>query len=290
MQPPAYWPEARNRAILSTVKGSHAFAGAAPRSQKKINWNGNAMPDILVTDDGPVRIVQMNRPQKKNAITLAMYDAMAAAIDEASKAPSLRCVVLTGCPAGFCSGNDIGDFVAMTQSGALGAPVLHFLYALARCEKPLVAAVSGAAIGVGTTMLFHCDHVVAASDAKFSAPFVALGLIPEAGSSLIAPRLMGHARAFSLLVMGQVFSAEDAKAAGFVNAIVSPAEVETAARAAAHTIAKLPPEGVLLTRRLLRGSSEEIVDRIGEEVRQFKRRLQKPEAREAFAAFLDRKR
>ena len=131
---------------------------------------------VLVTDEGPVSIVRMNRPEKKNALTMAMYDAMAAAIEAAAANSGLRCLLIAGSPAAFCAGNDICDFLkAAGEGGALGKPILRFLYALARCEVPLVAAVQGNAIGVGTTMLMHCDHVVASSDARFSTPFVGLG-------------------------------------------------------------------------------------------------------------------
>jgi enoyl-CoA hydratase/carnithine racemase len=248
------------------------------------------MPDIHVADDGPIRTIRMNRPDKKNALTLAMYDAMAEAIEQAGSTSGVRCLLIAGSPGAYCAGNDIGDFVTMAQGGALGAPILRFLYALARSETPLVAAVSGAAVGVGTTMLLHCDYVVAASDTKLSTPFVALGLVPEAASSLIAARLMGHARAFSLLVMGQPLSAEEAKAAGIVNSIVAPDELEAAARAAAEKIAALPPEGVRVARRLMRGAPDEIVARIDEEAEAFKQRLTSPDAQAAFMAFLSRKR
>src|SRR5262249_21035047 len=150
-------------------------------------------------DDGAIRTIRMNRPDKKNALTLAMYDHMAEAIETAGSETGVRCILIAGARGAFCAGNDIGDFVTIAQGGALGQPILRFLHALARSEVPLVAAVSGTAVGVGTTMLLHCDHVVAADDAKLSTPFVALGLVPEAASSLIAPHLMGHARAFSLL-------------------------------------------------------------------------------------------
>src|SRR6478609_9938438 len=182
---------------------------------------------VTVTDDGPVRVLRMSRPEKKNALTLAMYDALAGAIENAAEHPALLCLLIAGGPQAFCAGNDIGDFVQMaSQGGALGRPIMRFLYALARNELPLVAAVRGNAVGVGTTMLLHCDHVVAAGDARFSTPFVGLGLLPEAASSLIAPRLMGHARAFSLLVMGKPLSATDARAVGIVNAVVSAAELD----------------------------------------------------------------
>ena len=169
------------------------------------------MPDVVISNEGPVRRIRMNRPDKKNALTLAMYEAMAAAIEEAGSADGVRCVLVA--PEVFCAGNDLNDFVTMARSGRLGAPIIRFLHALARFQKPMVAAVSGAAVGVGTTMLLHCDQVIAADNAVLMTPFVSLGLLPEAGSSLIAPRLMGHARAFSLLVMGKPLSGEEAKAA-----------------------------------------------------------------------------
>jgi enoyl-CoA hydratase/carnithine racemase len=247
------------------------------------------MSDILVQDDGPVRIVRMNRPDKKNALTLPMYEAMAEAIGEAANNRALRCLMIAGGPSAFCAGNDIGDFMKMAQGGALGQPILNFLYALARCEKPIVAAVNGNAVGVGTTMLLHCDHVVAGTDARLSTPFVALGLVPEAASSLIAPRLMGHARAFALLVMGQPLTATEAKHAGIVNAVVDAAETDTAALAAAQKIAALPPQGVLMSRRLMRGTPDEIIARIDVEADAFKTRLQSPEAQAAFMAFMTRK-
>jgi enoyl-CoA hydratase/carnithine racemase len=246
---------------------------------------------VTVTDDGPVRTVRLNRPEKKNALTMAMYDAMTSGIESAGQNPALHCVLIAGAPTVFCAGNDIGDFLKMAgEDGALGAPILRFLYALARCELPLVAAVQGNAVGVGTTMLMHCDHVVASSEARFSTPFVSLGLVPEAASSLIAPRLMGQARAFSLLVIGRPLSADEAKAAGLVNTVVPPGAVEAEAMKAARAIAALPPQGVLASRRLMRGAPDEIVARIDAEAELFKTRLQSAEARAAFEAFMTRKR
>jgi len=246
---------------------------------------------VLVTDDGPVRTIRMNRPDKKNALTLAMYEAMAAGIEGAVSNPTLRCLLIAGAPTVFCAGNDIGDFLAAaSQGGALGIPILRFLHALARNEMPLVAAVQGNAVGVGTTMLLHCDHVVASSEARFSTPFVSLGLVPEAASSLIAPRLLGHAKAFSLLVMGRPLNAEEAKSAGLVNTVTAPDAVETEAMKAAREIAALPPQGVLASRRLMRGAPNEIIARIDAEAELFKTRLQSAEAQAAFTAFMTRKR
>lgn len=248
------------------------------------------MPDIIVANDGSVRTIRMNRPEKKNALTLAMYDAMTAAIEDAGTTDSVHCLLIAGAPDVFCAGNDLNDFVTMARTGSLGAPIVRFLHALARCQKPMVAAVSGAAVGVGTTMLLHCDQVIAGDNAVLLTPFVSLGLLPEAGSSLLAPRLMGHARAFSLLVMGKSLTAAQAKDAGIVNAVVPAADLDAQALAAAREIAALPPESVMAARRLMRGSVEEIVARIDEEVEAFKARLASPEAQKALAAFLTRKR
>lgn len=244
---------------------------------------------VIVTDDGPVRTVRMNRPEKKNALTMVMYDAMAEGLETAPQA-NIRCILIGGAPTVFCAGNDIGDFLQAAMGGGLGAPILRFLHALARCETPLVAAVQGNAVGVGTTMLMHCDHVVASTEAKFSTPFVSLGLVPEAASSLIAPRLMGHSRAFSMLVMGKPLNATEAKDAGIVHTIAAPDAVEAEAMKAAQHIAALPPQAVMASRRLMRGTVDEIDARIDLEADEFKRRLQSAEAQAAFTAFMTRKR
>jgi enoyl-CoA hydratase/carnithine racemase len=245
---------------------------------------------VLVRDDGPVRTVRMNRPEKKNALTVPMYEAMGAAIEGASAA-GLRCIVIAGAPGAFCAGNDLQDFLAASANTEGLAPnLVRFLHILARAETPLVAAVSGLAVGIGTTMLLHCDHAVAASDARFSTPFVQLGLVPEAASSMLGPRRMGHARAFALLAMGHPLDAAGALAAGLVNSVVPPAEVEAEAMNAAREIAALPAEALAATRRLLRGPPDEAVKRIDEEAAEFKRRLASPEARAAFEAFVSRKR
>jgi enoyl-CoA hydratase/carnithine racemase len=245
---------------------------------------------VIVTDDGAVRTIRMNRPEKKNALTAAMYDAMAEAIETAGRASQIRCVLICGVPGAFSAGNDLGDFMrAATGGEGLGNSVLRFLYSLARAERPLVAAVTGVAVGIGTTMMLHCDYAVAANDARFSTPFVALGLVPEAASSLIAPRVMGHRRAFELLVMGKTFSGDEAKAVGLVNQVVPAGEVEAEAMKAAQHIAALPPEGVALSRNLMKGAPDAVVARIDEEAKTFGHRLQSAEARAAFTAFFARK-
>ncbi len=245
---------------------------------------------IIVKDEGTIRTVRMNRPDKKNALNAPMYDAMATAIATANTNPNIHCVLIAGAPGAFCAGNDLGDFLQAADSGGgLGPSVLHFLHALARSERPIVAAVQGIAVGVGTTMILHCDYAVASTDTRFSTPFVPLGLVPEAASSLIAPRLMGHRRAFSLLVMGRPMTAMQAKECGLVNDIVEPAEVEAAALKAAREIAALPPQAVMASRNLLRGSPAEIVERIDDEARVYLDRLRTPEARAALDAFFKRK-
>ena len=245
---------------------------------------------VIVTDEGAIRTIRMNRPDKKNALTSAMYDAMAEAIETAGGASPVRCILICGVPGAFSAGNDLGDFMkAATGGEGLGNAVLRFLYSLARAERPMVAAVTGVAVGIGTTMMLHCDYAVAASDARFSTPFVALGLVPEAGSSLIAPRVMGHRRAFELLVMGKPFNGEEARAVGLVNQVAAADQVEAEALKAAQAIAALPPEGVAISRRLMKGTPDDVVRRIDDEAEEFRKRLQSPEARAAFTAFLSRK-
>jgi enoyl-CoA hydratase/carnithine racemase len=245
---------------------------------------------VIIKDEGAVRTIRMNRPEKKNALTGVMYDAMAEAIETAGSNANVGSILIMGVPGAFSAGNDLGDFMKAAMGGeGLGNAVLRFLYALARAEKPLVAAVQGVAVGIGTTMMLHCDYAVAASDARFQTPFVALGLVPEAGSSLIAPRLMGHRRAFELLVMGKAFNGEEAKSVGLVNQVVLADQVEAEAMKAAQAIAALPMEGVAISRRLMKGTPDEIVRRIDDEADQFKLRLTSPEARKAFEAFFARK-
>ena len=244
---------------------------------------------VAVTDDGAVRTIRLNRPEKKNALTLAMYADMTTALREANQTDTIRCVVFAGAPGVFSAGNDIGDFLGAALGGGLEPRAIDFMYELGRNQKPLVAAVGGVAVGIGTTMLFHCDHVIASTGATFTTPFIKLGLIPEAASSLLAPMLMGHARAFSLLVMGRPLSAEDAKAAGLVNSVVDAAAVEDTALKAAREIAALPAAAVAVARRLIRGHLDAIVERVDTEAMHFQERLKSDEARAAFAAFFSRK-
>jgi len=247
------------------------------------------MTDLIHCDttDG-VRTLRFNRADKKNALTAEMYAALAAAIGSAESEP-VGAIVLLGQPGVFSAGNDVSEFIAMARSGAAGGPIIDFLRALATATVPLVAGVDGLAIGVGTTMLFHCDHVLASSAASFRTPFTDLGLVPEAGSSLVGPALMGHQLAFELLVAGQTFDAARACQAGFVNRIVASAELEAETLAFARMIAGKPRGAVRDAKRLLRGDSAARLERIDEELAIFAQRLTSPEAREAFAAFLARK-
>jgi enoyl-CoA hydratase/carnithine racemase len=244
--------------------------------------------NVLVTDDGGVRTIRMNRPEKKNALTRAMYDGITRALREADNDDAIRCVIIAGSPGAFCAGNDISDFLNASEGG-LDPRGHSFLKTLAACQTPLVAAVGGLAIGVGVTMLFHCDHVVAAANATLTTPFVKLGLIPEAASTLLAPMRMGHARAFSLLIMGRPLSAAEAKDAGIVNTVVDAAQVDGVAQQAAQEIAALPRGGVAVARALMRGHLEAINKQIDAESWHFKDLLGSEEARNAFKAFLARK-
>lgn len=246
---------------------------------------------VIVTDADGIRTIRMNRPDKKNALTLAMYETMTAALEDANADNSVRCVLIAGVPGAFSAGNDLVDFLKAAESrDGLNRPALHFLPALVRCNKPMVAAVSGVAVGVGTTMLFHCDFVVAGSDARFSTPFVSLGLIPEAASSLLAPRLMGQRRAFEFLVMGHPLNATLAKEFGIANIVVAPEDVDAEGLKAAREIAALPAGAVALSRALMRGAIDELLARIDQEAKIFGERLHSPEAKAAFEAFFARRR
>jgi enoyl-CoA hydratase/carnithine racemase len=266
------------------------LAASAFDNRPALRIEGDIMSDsIVVTDDGAVRIIRMNRPEKKNALTQPMYAAMTRTMREAEANEAIRCLVLAGGQGAFCAGADIGEFLESAQSGGLRPHTLEFLKVLAHNQKPLVAAVGGLAVGIGTTLLFHCDHVVASADATFTTPFLKLALIPEAASSLLAPMRMGYARAFEMLVMGHPLSAEQAREAGIVNKVVDAAAVDAVALQAAREIAALPAGAVAVSRRLLRGHLDAVVRQIDTEVMHFKDRLQSDEARAAFSAFLSRK-
>jgi len=248
---------------------------------------------IIVTNEGATRVITLRRPDKKNAITQTMYRDMSHAIDSAQADPDIRCMIITGGLGVFTAGNDLEEFLKEGTSGSeapQASNAIKFLNSLAHNTKPIIAAVDGVAIGIGTTMLFHCDYVLASTHATFSTPFIHLGLVPEGASSLLMPRTMGYQRAFAMLVMGRTFTAEDAHAAGFVNMVVSPGHTEAEARKIARDICKLPAEAVAISRKLLRLPPEEFTRRIDQESRLFGERMRSKEAIAAFKAFFARKR
>jgi enoyl-CoA hydratase/carnithine racemase len=235
-----------------------------------------------------VLVIRFNRPEKKNAITRAMYRQMADALTAANGDGTVRSVAFLGTEGCFSAGNDMNDFLAAAMGGSMGQETLDFLYALVNIEKPLVSGVDGLAIGIGTTIHLHCDLTIASTRSQFRTPFVDLALVPEAASSLLGPRLMGHQRAFALLAAGETFSAEEARDAGLIWKIAAPEEIEPLTLAAAARLAAKPPEAMKIARDLVRGNREEITARIDEEARHFAARLRSAEARAAFEAFLRR--
>jgi len=247
---------------------------------------------IIVADEESTRTITMRRPEKKNTLTQEMYLAMSDAIDSAQSDPAIRCLIVTGRSGVFTAGNDIADFQqAATAKDDVVRPrnAVIFLQSLVNNRKPIIAAVDGIAIGIGTTMVFHCDYVVASTTATFSSPFIQYGLVPEGASSLLLPRMVGHQRAFAMLVMGRSMSAEDARGAGFVNTVVPPGHAVTEARKVAREICELPADAVAISRKLLKLPTEDLVRRIDQEDHFFGERMRSPEAVAAFQNFFLRK-
>jgi enoyl-CoA hydratase/carnithine racemase len=240
-----------------------------------------------------VATIEIARPEKKNALTVAMYEAMAAALRAAQAAPAVRAVLITGQPGIFTSGNDIDDFMQRAPGGGAdnaASPVFQFMHALHSCEKPVVAAVTGAAIGIGTTLLLHCDFVYVSDEARLAMPFVSLGLVPEFASSLIVPRLLGHVRAAEKLLLGEPFTAADAVECGIANAVLPATEVVNHARRVAERFNLLPPGSVRDTKKLMRSHDDaQVLAAIRSEGEVFAARLKSPEAREAFTAFFQKR-
>lgn len=247
------------------------------------------MTDILTHADAGVMTITFNRVDKKNSITSAMYGAMADALEQAAADASVRVVVIQGHETIFSAGNDIGDFLNKPPAGA-NSPVFRFLRGIAAFPKPLVAAVCGPAVGVGTTMLFHCDLVYAGDNAAFSMPFVNLGLCPEAASSLLVPQMFGYHRAAEALLMGEPFMAEAALEAGLVNRVVPPTEANGIAQSQARKLAAKPISSLIETKRLMKkGQAKLVNEQMDEEGASFGRMLGEPAAREAFTAFMERR-
>ena len=247
------------------------------------------MSDILNHTEGGVCTLTFNRLDKKNSITSAMYASLAEALRQAQTDDAVRCVVFQGHETVFSAGNDIADFLNHPPSEPT-APVFLFLRALAEFPKPLLAAVCGPAVGIGTTMLMHCDLVYAGDNAAFAMPFVNLGLCPEAGSSLLAPQMMGHHRAAEALLLGEPFMAEAALEVGLVNRVLPPTETNAYAQQQARKLAAKPLSSLIETKRLLKGAqTPAVLERMQEEGGIFRRMLTEPAAKEAFGAFLQKR-
>ena len=247
------------------------------------------MSNVIVEARDRVLRIEIARPDKKNALTLDMYRALADALAAADADAAVRAVLIHGQPGCFTSGNDVKDFLELPRSPG-ASPAAGFLRAIATAKKPLVAAVGGPAVGIGTTMLLHCDLVYAAPNARLQMPFVPLGLLPEAASSLLLPAMAGYRRAAELLLLGQPFGAEKALAAGIVTEIVPEAELLERARQAALALAALPPASVRITKELMKRSlAQGVQERITEELQLFGERLRSPEAKEALRAFMEKR-
>ena len=247
------------------------------------------MNDILTHTEAGVMTITLNRLEKKNSITSAMYSAMTEALEQALADASVRAVLVQGHATVFSAGNDIADFLNNPPGGE-DSPVIRFLRSISTFAKPLVAAVCGPAVGIGTTMLLHCDLVYAGDNAAFSVPFVNLGLCPEAASSFLLPQMFGYHRAAEALLLGEPFMAEAALEVGLVNRIVPPTEANAVAQAQARKLAVKPANALLETKRLMKKGQADLVARqIGEESASFGRMLREPAAREAFGAFMEKR-
>ena len=247
------------------------------------------MSDILTSTDAGVMTITLNRAEKKNAITSTMYTTMADALNQAANDGAVRIVLIQGHETIFCAGNDIGDFLNHPPT-AEESPVYRFLQTISIFPKPLIAAVCGAAVGVGTTLLLHCDLVYAGDNASFSLPFVNLGLCPEAASSLLFPQMLGYHRAAEVMLLGDALKVDAALATGLVNRVMPPAEVNTFALAQARKLTTKPMSSLLEIKRLMkRGQTSLVKAQMTEEGMSFARMLKEPAAKEAFTAFLEKR-
>ena len=246
--------------------------------------------DILIHTEQGVTTLTFNRVDKKNSLTASMYTQLGDALEAANADAAVRVVVFQGDVAIFSAGNDIGDFLKRPPT-TQEAPVFRFLRLLATFPKPLLAAVCGPAVGIGTTMLFHCDLVYAGDNAAFSMPFVNLGVCPEAGSSLLAPQMFGYHRAAEALLLGEPFLAEAALEVGLVNRVVPPTECNMLTQMQARKLAAKSLASLMETKRLLKkGNTAELLERINEEAASFGRMLGEPASKEAFTAFMEKRR
>ena len=244
---------------------------------------------IRVRTEGRIAFVELARLDKKNALTGEMYGQLADAISAADKDPQVRVVLLHGAPDCFCAGNDVGDFLKRPPL-VEGSPSARFFVAMQELRKPMVAAVGGPAVGIGTTMLLHCDMVYAGDNAVFSLPFVNLGICPEAGSSLLLAQMIGFHRAAEILLLGEPFKADAALDMGLVNRIVPAAEANALAQAQARKVAAKPMSSLLETKRLMKKAQSSLVAlQMADEGATFARMLNEPAAREALSAFMEKR-
>ena len=247
------------------------------------------MSEILTHQDAGVLTLTFNRVERKNSINVAMYDALATALEKAADDAATRVVVIQGHETVFSAGNDIEDFLKNKPAG-MDSPVFRFLRGIASFPKPIVAAVCGPAVGVGTTLLFHCDLVYAGDNAAFSMPIVNLGLCPEAASSLLVPQMFGYHRAAEALLLGEPFFAEAALEVGLVNRVVAPSEANALAQAQARKLAAKPLSSLIATKQLMKGGQQKaVLERMGDEGAHFGRMLGEPAAREAMTAFMQKR-
>jgi enoyl-CoA hydratase/carnithine racemase len=245
---------------------------------------------VALTTENGVHHIRFERPDANNALTEEMCDAAANAIANSEHDSRVRVFLLSGTPGVFTSGHDTDELTRYAAESKFGEAPIRLVKMLATIDKPVIAAVDGLVVGFGTALLLHCDYVVASEWSVFSAPFVDHGVSPEAGSSLLAPLAMGYHRAFELIVMGETFDAQRAFQAGLVNRVVPAGEVDEAGLAAARALADKPPEAVRTARRLFRGDSRPLLQRIDLEVTRFAEILRSPAARDALQAYIDRKR
>jgi enoyl-CoA hydratase/carnithine racemase len=245
---------------------------------------------IRVENHGAVLSVTLARPQRRNAITVAMYAALADAVEEATADASIRVLTFRGEGKDFAAGNDLADFLDASYRDGDEIAVWRFLRALAACDTPLIAAVHGNCVGIGTTMLLHCDLVVAEAGTRFSLPFVDLGLVPEAASSLLLPRMAGRRLAARYLLLGEAFGVNEAEAVGLVSHRASAGELDVALSGIVESLLAKPPEALRATQRLLRhGARQEILERMQLEGDEFAERLESPEVTEAISAFFEKR-
>ena len=244
---------------------------------------------IITTENDHIITLTINRPERKNALTLAMYTEMSEVLNRCAERSEIKAVIITGAGGAFTSGNDLMDFMKVPPTNT-DTPVFHFLKALLHFPKPIIAAVDGAAIGIGTTMLLHCDLIYATPKSKFQLPFIRLGLVPEAGASLLLPHMLGHRKAAELLMLGEMFMADTAQEVGIVNEVLEAEQLMEVVLKKAQTLASLPPAAMRQTKALLkRVHADQIEDCMQTEGEIFIKRLQSPETQEAFQAFFEKR-